>query len=57
MQQAPKNGLGERVPFAFSAQGRIRPEEMLRRKIMLKMIARREGRLAHAAAPLVRRAT
>jgi hypothetical protein len=57
MQQEPKIGLGERASFAFPAHGRLRPEEILRRKIMQKMIARRERRLALADTPIARRAT
>ncbi len=57
MQQELKNGLGERTPFAFAAQGRLRPEEILRRKMMLKMIARRERRLAAAESTVGRRVT
>lgn len=57
MQREPKIGLGERAPVAFPVQGRLRPEEILRRKMMLKMIARRERRLASASGPVSRRVT
>ena len=54
MRQEPKNGLGVRMLCAVPVQGRVRPEEILRRKLMQKMMARRERR---AAAPSpVRRA-
>jgi hypothetical protein len=49
MQQEPKNGLGVRMPCALPVHGRIRPEEVLRRKLMQKMMARRERRAALAA--------
>jgi hypothetical protein len=55
MQQEPKNGLDVRIPFAFPVQGRVRPEEILRRKLMQKMMARRERRVL-AATTTVRRA-
>jgi hypothetical protein len=51
MQQEPKNGLGERVGFAAPVHGRMRPEEILRRKLMQKMMARRAGRMSLATAP------
>ncbi len=54
MRQEPKMGPGERMLCAVPAQGRIRPEEILRRKLMLKMMARRERRAA--ALPPIRRA-
>jgi len=57
MQQEPKIGPSERTTFAFPAHGRLRPEEILRRKMMLKMMARRERRLASASGPVARRAT
>jgi len=57
MQREPKIGLGERTPCAFPVHGRLRPEEILRRKMMLKMIARRERRLASAGGSVSRRAT
>jgi hypothetical protein len=50
-------GLSDRTPFAFPVQGRLRPEEILRRKMMQKMIARRERRLASANGPITRRVT
>lgn len=50
MQQEPKNGPGERVSCAFPVHGRIRPEEIMRRKMMQKMAARRERRAALDAA-------
>lgn len=46
MQREPKGGLGDRLPYAFPVHGRVRPEELLRRKIMQKMQARRQRRLA-----------
>jgi hypothetical protein len=54
MRQEPKNGLGVRMLCAVPVQGRVRPEEILRRKLMQKMMARRERRVA-APSP-VRRA-
>ncbi len=53
MQLEPKAGPKERICL-IAAGGRVRPEEMMRRKLMQKLIARRERRLALAAA--VRRA-
>jgi hypothetical protein len=55
MQQEPKNGLGVRMVCALPTSSRIRPEEFLRRKLIEKMTARRESRVAHPA-PVVRRA-
>lgn len=49
MQEEPKNGLGVRMPCMLPAHGRVRPEELLRRKLMQKMTARRERRVALAA--------
>ncbi len=57
MQQEPKIGLGERMPCAFPVQGRLRPEELMRRKMMQKMTARRERRLANGEGPIGRRTT
>jgi hypothetical protein len=54
MQDEPKTGQDVRVQCALPAQGRVRPEELLRRKLMQKMIARRERRAAQSAG-LVRR--
>jgi hypothetical protein len=54
MRQEPKNGLDVRNVCAFPVQGRVRPEEILRRKLMQKMIARRERRMVTSAS--VRRA-
>jgi len=51
MQQEPKNGLSERVGFVAALHGRVRPEELLRRKLMQKMMARRERRASLAAPP------
>ncbi len=56
MQQEPKTGPGVRVSCTLSAHARIRPEEVMRRKLMQKMIARRERRAAQAASGLARRA-
>jgi len=55
MRQEPKNGLDVRMICAAPGQVRIRPEEILRRKLMQKMVARRERR-ALAASASVRRA-
>jgi hypothetical protein len=57
MEREPKIGLGERTPWVFPVQGRLRPEEVIRRKMMQKMMARRERRLASDAGSLGRRAT
>jgi hypothetical protein len=51
MQQEPKQGLEMRAHVALPVQGRIRPEEVLRRKLMQKMMARRERRVAGIVAP------
>ena len=51
MQEKPRMGLDESAPCAFPVMGRIRPEEVLRRKLIRKMIARRERRLALAERP------
>lgn len=50
-----KNGPTERVPCLIPAHGRVKPEEVMRRKLMQKMAARRERRLA-SAGTAVRRA-
>lgn len=55
MQPEPKSGAIERMPCLIPAHGRMRPEELLRRKLMQKMMARRERRLAVTSAT-VRRA-
>jgi len=57
MQPEPKIGLNERTWHALPVAGRLRPEEILRRKLMQKMIARRARRLASAGDPLLRRVT
>lgn len=54
MQEGPKTGLDVRAQCALPTQGRVRPEELLRRKLMQKMVARRERRAAQSAG-LVRR--
>lgn len=51
MQQEPNNGLSERVDCMIPVHGRLRPEELLRRKLMQKMMARRVRRDAMAQAP------
>jgi len=56
MQREPKLGPSGHVPCTFPPDGRIRPEEILRRKMMQKMIARRERRFAPAGSTLIRRA-
>lgn len=56
MQQEPKNGPGVRVSCSLPVHGRVRPEEVMRRKLMQKMIARRERRADQPVAGLVRRA-
>jgi hypothetical protein len=53
MKQEPKMGLAQ--PCSVPVAGRIRPEELMRRKLMQKMMARRERRAAQTAG-LVRRA-
>jgi hypothetical protein len=53
MQPESKSGPKERICL-MAAGSRVRPEELMRRKLMQKLIARRERRLALAAA--VRRA-
>jgi hypothetical protein len=53
MQPEPKMGPNDRMPL-IPAHGRVRPEEIMRRKLMQKMAARRERRIALATA--VRRA-
>ena len=55
MQQEPKTGLGVRIPCATPLAGRVRPEDLVRRKLMQKMTARRERRMAQSAG-IVRRA-
>jgi hypothetical protein len=55
MQQEPKPGPGTQMTCSLAAPGRIRPEDVLRRKLMQKMNARRERRAA-VTAPTVRRA-
>lgn len=54
MRQEPKNGLGVRILCATPEQVRVRPEEILRRKLMQKMMARRERRALAAATPIRR---
>lgn len=49
MHQDPKSGPGMSIGCTFPEQGRIRPEEVARRKLMQKMIARRERRAAGSA--------
>ncbi|HUK59565.1 MAG TPA: hypothetical protein VLV50_10085 [Stellaceae bacterium] len=46
MRQEPKSGPDVRTFCAMPVQGRLRPEEILRRKLMQKMMARRERRAA-----------
>jgi hypothetical protein len=53
MQPEPKMGPKDRICL-IPVHGRIRPEEVMRRKLIQKMEARRERRLA--IAPTVRRA-
>ena len=48
MQERPGKGLEGAEPCAFPVVGRMRPDELLRRKLIRKMIARRERRLALA---------
>ncbi|MGH7090672.1 MAG: hypothetical protein ACREFQ_17390 [Stellaceae bacterium] len=50
-----KNGPTERMLCLLPTHGRIKPEEVMRRKLMQKMVARRERRLA-ASGISVRRA-
>jgi hypothetical protein len=54
MDEKPQTGLAPSAICAYPVVGRIRPEEILRRKIIRKMVARRE-RPAAASAQLVRR--
>jgi len=49
MHQDPKSGPGISISCAFPAQGRVRPEEVVRRKLMQKMMARRDRRAAGTA--------
>jgi hypothetical protein len=51
MEQEPKHGLDMRAPVALPVQGRLRPEDVLRRKLIQKMMARRERRITGAAIP------
>lgn len=53
MQPEPKAGPKGRICL-IAADIRVRPEELMRRKLMQKLMARRERRLALAAT--VRRA-
>jgi hypothetical protein len=46
MQEKPEKGLVEAAPCAFPVVGRIRPDELLSRKLIRKMIARRERKMA-----------
>lgn len=46
MEPEVKNGPIERVPCLIPVHGRVKPEELMRRKLMQKMVARRERRLA-----------
>jgi hypothetical protein len=55
MQEEPKTGLGVRMACSTPSAIRVRPEELLRRKLMQKMTARRERRIAQSAG-IVRRA-
>ena len=48
MQERPDKGLEGVAPMAFPVAGRVRPDELLRRKLIRKMIARRERRMALA---------
>jgi hypothetical protein len=48
MQEQPEKGLEGAAPYAFPVVGRVRPDELLRRKLIRKMVARRERRLALA---------
>lgn len=57
MTRAPKEADGERFSTGFLGNGRLRADEILRRKLIQKMVARRERRLAPAAAPFIRRGT
>jgi hypothetical protein len=56
MQQEPKMGLDVRMPCTLPVAGRVRPEDVMRRKLMQKMVARRERRAAQPVSGLVRRA-
>jgi len=51
MQHEPKLGMDLRMVVSLPVQGRPRPEDVLRRKLMQKMITRRERRLASAMVP------
>ena len=55
MQQDPKMGQDQHMPCSLSVPSKVRPEEFLRRKLMQKMVARRERRAAQSAG-MVRRA-
>ena len=55
MEQDPKMGQSDRMPCSLSVPTRVRPEELMRRKLMQKMMARRERRAAQSAG-MVRRA-
>jgi len=48
MQERPEKGLEGAIPCAYPVAGRVRPDELLRRKLIRKMIARRERQMALA---------
>jgi hypothetical protein len=49
MHQDPKSGPGMSISCTVAEQGRVRPEDVMRRKLIQKMIARRERRAAGTA--------
>jgi len=57
MTREPKEADSERFIMAFPGHGRLRADEMLRRKLIQKMVARRERRVVPATAPFIRRGT
>jgi hypothetical protein len=57
MTREPKEAEGERFVMAFLGHNRLRADQLLRRKLIQKMVARRERRLAPATAPFIRRGT
>ena len=46
MHQDPKSGPGLSISSTSAEPGRVRPADVLRRKLMQKMAARRERRAA-----------
>jgi hypothetical protein len=57
MTRGPKEAEGERFVMAFPGHSRVRADQVLRRKLIQKMVARRERRSALATAPFIRRGT